>query len=407
MRKFLFTLLLSAPVLLFAQGFQVNLQGQKQNAMAGAGSALILDESTVFFNPGGMSMVDFNAVSGGVSPLWFKSAFNASTTDKIEHVKNDIATPIAAYALWGPDSAKWKLGLGVYTPFGGLVDWGDTWSGKYALSSLNLKAIYIQPTVSYRFTERLGIGVGFVYNYSEVDLQRMLPINFSDGRDAQAQLIGSGRGYGWNAGVYYRIPNVMAVSLVHHSKVNTKLTDGDAIFTVPASVQASFPIGNTFSAELPLPSTTTLGLSFPVNEQIDIAVDASFVNWKVYKELAFDYMENTSILQDTRSARNYGNGGSIKVGIQHQATDRLIIRAGTAYVLTPVKEGYVTPEAPDANRFMLSAGFGYALSPRWELNASFLFEDIESRMQTNKETGLSGTFKTYVYAPGISIGYKW
>lgn len=407
MRKFFLTLLCSAPLLLFAQGFQVNLQGSKQNAMAGAGSALILDESTVFFNPGSMSMVDFNAVSAGVSPLWFKSAFNASTTDKIEHVRNDIATPIAAYALWGPKAEKWKLGLGVYTPFGGLVDWGNTWSGKYTLSSLNLKSIYIQPTISYRFTDRLGIGVGFVYNYSEVDLQRMLPISFSDGQDAHAQLKGSGRGYGWNAGVYYRIPNLMAISLVHHSKVNTKLTDGDAVFTVPTSVEASFPEGNTFSAQLPLPSTTTLGLSFPVNEQIDIAVDASFVNWKVYKVLAFDYRVNTPLLQDTRSARHYSNGGSVKVGIQHRTTDKLILRAGTAYVLTPVKDGYVTPEAPDANRFILSAGFGYAISQRWELNASFLFEDIESRTQTNKETGLSGTFKTYVYAPGISLSYKW
>lgn len=407
MKRILFTLLLSVPLLLSAQGFQVNLQGQKQSAMAGAGSALILDESTVFFNPGGMSMVKVNAVSGGMNPLWFKSAFNRSTTDKTEYVKNRIATPLAAYAIWGPNEAKWKVGLGVYTPFGGLVDWGDSWSGKYTIISLDLKAIYVQPTVSYRITERLGIGAGFVFNHGEVNLQRGLPISFIDGKDAHAQLKGRGKGYGWNAGVYYSIPDLMSISLVHHSKVVTKLNNGDAIFTVPDAIASSFPNANTFNAKLPLPSTTILGLAFPINEQISIAVDASFVNWKVYKELAFDYAENTPLLQDTKSDRKYGNGGSLKIGIQHKTTDKLSLRAGTAYVMTPVKDGYVTPEAPDANRFILSAGLGYAITQKCELNVSFLYEDIQARTQTNLETKLSGTFKTHVLAPGLSIGYKW
>lgn len=407
MERILLTLIFLFPILLFAQGFQVNLQGQKQSAMAGAGAALILDESTVFFNPGAMSMVDHNAISGSINPLWFKSAFNREGTDLTEYVKNNVATPLAAYALWGPTDAKWKVGLGVYTPFGGLVDWGNSWSGKYALTSLDLKTIFIQPSISYKVTDRLGIGLGLVYNYGHVNLQRALPVNFSDGSDAHAELKGSGSGYGWNAGVYYSIPNIMAISLVHRSKVVTTLNNGDAIFSVPSSAAAGFPAGNTFDAKLPLPSTTTLGLGIPINEKISVAVDASFVNWKVYQELAFNYAENTATLPDTKSERNYGNGGAVRVGVQHKTTDRLTIRAGTAYVLTPVKEGYVTPEAPDANRFILSAGLGYALTRNWEVNVSFLYEDIQSRSETNFETGLSGTFKTHVYTPGISIGYKW
>ena len=399
--------LLFTPISLLAQGFQVNLQGQKQSAMAGGGAALILDESTIFFNPGAMSFVDHNAVSGGINPLWFKSAFNQSWSNIVEHVENHIATPLAVYGLWGPTQSKWKVGLGVYTPFGGLVDWGNNWSGKYTVTSLNLKAIYIQPTFSYQLTENLGVGAGFVYNHGEVDLQRALPINHSDGTDASAQLTGTGAGYGWNAGIYYRMDNGFAISLVHRSKVITKLENGDAIFNVPESVRSNFPVGNTFNAELPLPSTTTLAFGYPINENTSLALDLSFVNWEVYKELAFDYAENTPILEDTRSERNYSNGGSAKLGVQHRLNPELIIRAGAAYVLTPVEDGYVTPEAPDADRMILSAGFGYEINQNWELNASFLYESIFERTQTNLETGLSGTFKTHVYAPGISIGYKW
>ena len=407
MKSILIVLLLFAPVLLFAQGFQINLQGQKQNAMAGAGSALILDESTVFFNPGGMSMVKFNAVSAGVSPLWFMSAFSSTTINQTEHSKNTIATPFAAYGIWGPELAKWKIGFAIYSPFGGLVDWGNSWTGKFTVTSLDLKTIYFQPTFSYKLTDNLGIGAGVIYNSSTVNLQRALPISFMDGTDAHVQLKGTGKGYGWNAGIYYSIPAIVAISIVHHSKVGTNFNNGDATFTVPDGVIGSFLAGNTFTTNLPLPSTTTLGLAFSVNDQIGIAFDANFVNWKVYKELAFDYAENTSSLQDSKSDRMYGNGGSVKIGIQHKTTDRLSIRAGTGYVLTPVKNGYVTPEAPDANRFVLSTGFGYELTNKWKLNASFLYEDILARSEKNNETELEGTFKTHVVSPGLSIGYRW
>jgi long-chain fatty acid transport protein len=40
-----------------AQGFQVNFQGQKQQGMGCAGSGLIQDASTLFFNPAGASFV--------------------------------------------------------------------------------------------------------------------------------------------------------------------------------------------------------------------------------------------------------------------------------------------------------------------------------------------------------------
>src|SRR5690606_4568388 len=100
MERILLTLIFLFPILLFAQGFQVNLQGQKQSAMAGAGSALILDESTVPFNRSAMSMGAHNAISGSTNPLWFKSAFNRAGTDLTGYVQNSVATPLAAYAFW-------------------------------------------------------------------------------------------------------------------------------------------------------------------------------------------------------------------------------------------------------------------------------------------------------------------
>ena len=52
MKKILLLVLALIPVLTFAQGFQVNLDGQKQIGMGHTGTGLVQDGASVFFNPG-------------------------------------------------------------------------------------------------------------------------------------------------------------------------------------------------------------------------------------------------------------------------------------------------------------------------------------------------------------------
>src|SRR5258708_25751268 len=129
MRKLLLLALALAPVMAFSQGFQVNLEGQKQIGMGHTGTGILQDGASVFFNPGAVAMLPQNYVQAGISPLFFKSDFNPSGTPIQDHNANKVATPFSFYGVWGPTSACWKLGLGVSTPFGGLTDWGNTCQG--------------------------------------------------------------------------------------------------------------------------------------------------------------------------------------------------------------------------------------------------------------------------------------
>jgi len=403
-RRILLGAMLAIPSMIFAQGFQVNLQGQKQIGMASAGTGLALDETAVFFNPGAVSMLTSNSVSAGISPLFLKTAFQQTGSFTTEHNESEVGTPIMAYGVWGPKSGKYKLGLGVYTPFGGLTNWGENWSGQYALTSLDLKAIFIQPTISVKLTDNLGIGAGFVYNTGRVDLQRRIPVANANGEPGSARLKGSGEGYGWNAGIYYNTDFGLSIGITHRSKVVTELKDGDAIFDVPASLASTFP--TKFNSELPLPATTTVGFGYVINPKVLLALDVNYVHWSVYKNLSFDYDNNTRI-QDTNSPRNYDDGGAIRLGGQYQHTEKLALRAGIGYALTPVGDDYVTPETPDANRIFLSAGVGYNINNKFGIDASFLYQGVEKRTSTNQETQLSGTYKSHVFVPGISLSYKW
>lgn len=407
MKKLLLLLLWLSPAVIYAQGFQVNLNGQKQIGMGHTGTGLLQDGASVCFNPGAVAMLPENYIQGGVSPLLFKSAFNAAGSNVVNYNKDKVATPFNAYAVWGPKSAAWKIGMGVYTPFGGLTDWGNTWQGKYVLESLDLKAIFFQPTISVKLADYLSIGGGFIYNHASVDLQRGIPLVSATGDIGKAQLTGSGRGYGWNAGLYMKTEVGMTVGITYRSEVNTKINGGNAIFMVPQSLAANFPQPNTFNAGIPLPSQASIGFGFYPSSKLTLALDANVVGWHSYKALAFDYANNTPALQDTYSPRNYKDAFSIRGGAQYKATDKFAIRAGGGYTSTAVPDGYVTPEVPDANRYYLTAGLGYKIANKLDIDLSFEYEHLGSRFQTNIESNLSGTFRTNVYIPGIGIAYHW
>jgi long-chain fatty acid transport protein len=395
------------PVLAFAQGFQVNLDGQKQIGMGHTGTGLAQDGASVFFNPGAMALLPENYIQAGISPLLFKSDFNPAGTNVQDHTLNKVATPFNFYAVWGPKSSCWKLGLGVYTPFGGLTDWGNSWEGKYVLESLDLKAIYIQPTLSIKINKVLSIGAGFVYNRGSVDLTQAIPLGNSSGQEGQAELKGTGKGYGWNAGVFIKPSSKITIGITHRSKVSTTISNGNAIFSVPASLQSGFPQPNSFNSTIPLPATNSLGVGFYPTDKWTVGFDVNLISWDVYKVLAFDYKTNTTSLQDTYSQRNYKNAVSLRAGAQYKATNKIALRFGGGYASTAVQDGYVTPEAPDANRVYFTGGLGYKLAQRLDVDVSFEYEHLMSRTQTNIQSQLSGTFKTNVYIPGISLAYHW
>lgn len=393
------------PCLGFSQGFQVNFQGQAQQGMGGAGAALPQDAASLFFNPGASSFKNGNEISIGVTPTISKGTFLEDNTNEVAHTTSPVGTPFTAYGLFEvKKDSKLKLGLGIYTPFGSTVEWEDGWSGRFALTRLQLLSIFFQPTVSYRITKKIGIGAGFVYSYGKVNLQRDLPLQDASGEYGHAELSGTGNGFGFNVGAYFEPTRHLNFAITYRSKVNMKLAKGNADFTVPESLTENFPDGS-FNSSIPLPSVFTFALGVKATEKLAIALDANYVNWKVYDTLAFDYENNTSSLTDTKSARNYESTISVRLGAQYKFNPKITARLGLAYAISPVQNGYVTPETPDNNRLNYTCGIGYNIIEKLSLDASFLFTQVK-REDTNLETNLSGQFKTFVFAPGLAITYK-
>lgn len=405
MRKIVALLTICSPLLLKAQGFQVSLQGQKQQGMGGTGVASASDGAALYFNPGAASFLKQNSVSFGASPVISHAQYVDASSSAVAETSSPVSYPFTGYVVLGKKSSKLKYGIAAYTPFGSTIDWQNGWTGRFVLTHLQLFSVYIQPTVSYKINDKLGIGAGFVYGIGKVNLQRDIPVSDNSGNYGKAELDGNARGYGFNAGLYYKPSTNLSFGLTYHSQVNMEMKKGTATFTVPASLASEFPSGD-FSSNLSLPNVITLGAAYNATKKLMLAAEVSMIGWKCYDTLAFDYAKNTDALTDTKSARDYKNTEAYRLGAQYQVNNKLDVRAGIKYLVTPIKDGYVTPEIPDASHISYSAGLGYRFCSRFSADASFTFENMK-RTDTNNESQLSGTYKTYLFIPGLSLNYNF
>jgi long-chain fatty acid transport protein len=71
--------------------------------------------------------------------------------------------------------------------------------------------------------------------------------------------------------------------------------------------------------------------------------------------------------------------------------------------MSPVKDGYVTPEAPDTDKLGITAGATFNVTKMITVDASLLYIEGMKRTDTNLENGFGGTFKTKAVVPGFSL----
>jgi long-chain fatty acid transport protein len=389
----------------FSGGFQVNLHGQKQNGMGHTGTGLLLDNASILFNPGAVSFLDsLRGIYVGASFIFPRTTYlEAYPGNYTAHIEKNTGTPITLYAVYKfKKTAKWNLGLGIYNPFGSKVEWADDWKGQFLIREIDLKTFFIQPTVSFKVTDKIGIGAGFIYATGDFTLRKGIPIQDSLGKYGEGVLNGKASGYGYNAGIYFKANDKLSIGLDYRSQVDVKVDNGSAVFTVPQSVEQYFP-ETTFSTQLKLPQTISLGFGYLANEKIKLALDLNYVGWKSYDSLIIDFEDNTEKLADIHSPRLYKNSFIYRIGAQFKLNSKWTGRLGTYYDSSPVKAGYLTPETPDADKLGLTAGTTFNLTKTISVDASLLYIEGMKRTDKNLETGFEGTFKSKAIVAGVAL----
>lgn len=424
--------LLSSATAAVASGFQVNLGGQKNIGMGGVGVGLSLDQATMFYNPGALAMVKSNGVQLGVNAAIPRISFRSATgTGEQRNLDNKVVTPANFYASFGPKEGKYKIGIAAYTPFGSELHYAKNWEGRNTLTDINLRSVFAQLTGSYAITDKISIGAGLVMlAYGDVDLQRDVPQEEAPSatnptpQPFHAQLSGKAKqSFGYNVGIFFKPTDKFSVGASYRSQLDAKVEDGDVTLTnVIGSTKDKFT-ASKFSVTLPLPATASIGLGFMPNEKTTLGLDVNYVFWNVYKSLDFTYSGNNGNgstdgllggVSTSSSKREYKDALAIRLGGQYMVTSGLALRLGTFYDFHAVKDGFVSPETPDADRIGFTAGLGYTFNDKFGVDLSFLAENFRERTQTDDELAANGTgdrvagiYKTVIFVPGLGLSYKF
>jgi long-chain fatty acid transport protein len=349
-----------------------------------------------------------NLVAGGhaiIHRTEYLEEYPGTYTSSMTH---SIGTPFEFYfSDRSRKHPRFAFGLGVYTPFGSKAQWPDDWKGQFIIREINLETIFIQPTFSYQLTNKIGIGAGIIYAIGEFSLRKGIPAQDLSGKYGEGNLHGKASGIdGANAGVYFKPNEHLSIGFSYRSQVAVKVKNGDAVFTVPGYLESYFP-STTFSADLNLPQVFNLGIGYRVNDKLRLALDVNRVGWSSYDSLRIDFANNTEKLTDISSARMYKDVFIYRIGGEYKICSKAIVRAGLYYDISPVPDGYVTPETPDADRIGITLGTTIQVSSHVNIDASLLYNEAKQRTDTNLETQFGGTYKTKTVVPGIGFEYKF
>lgn len=447
MRKFLCTLASATVTLsMMAEGYQVNTLSARQIGMGHVGSALKLGAESQYFNPAGMGFmdktVDISAGFTGTSP-----SVTAETADgKVWETESHVSTPIFVYTAFSVYD-NLKVGVSFTSPYGSNINWTNDWPGAVLSQSVKLTTYTIQPTVSWRITDRLSVGAGLMISWGNVDLNKALV----NGNSLDVLLKASGQQYsfgnttpasvnlkgtadvalGFNVGAMFDITKQLTVGASFRSKMMMKVKAGDAKVSYAndlASQMLESKIGlinsANFKAEMPMPYVLNLGVSYKFTDKFLMAFDAQLTGWNAYKELDIVFLNDKLDSFNQHLEKNYHNSWAFRLGAQYAVTNRLDVRAGFNYDKTPVDDNYYNPETPGKDKISPSIGLSFRPTKNLSIDVacayvtnvgggvkSYTYEDIIYKMypqlgQSSAQT-FSAKYSPKAWCPSIGVGYSF
>ncbi len=325
-----------------------------------------------------------------------------------------MGTPFYFYGNYQA-SDRFSVGLAVYTPYGSSVEWDTDWAGSHLVNNIDLQAIFVQPTISYKITDNISVGAGLIYVNGGVTFNRNLSRSMVDENGNRSDVTIDAAGvsaWGYNVGVTARLDDHVTFGVNYRSQIDMKVEGGDAIFNdMPIFLGGTYTNGK-FNATMPLPAELTIGFSYQINQKWLAAVDYNYAFWKAYDNLVIEF-DNPAIPTSV-NPRNYKSSGTLRGGLQFAPSAKFSARVGGYYDISPVQDGYFAPETPRNDALAGTVGFTYQITPKLGVDfaASALhFKETKNSYDHYIEDGnhvsFGGDYRSSAYSLGLGLSYNF
>jgi long-chain fatty acid transport protein len=459
--------LAASPLGASASGYRFGSQSVAAQGTADANGAEGNDPSTIFYNPAGLSRLDGMQISMGATIVAPHSTFTdagsahftgqpAGGTATSGYVPDAVAAP--SFYLSKKVNDRWTMGLGVFVPYGAKLDFGNTWTGRYALTDMKMEAVTLNPSASFKLNEHHAFGAGIDAEHMSAALGQAVDVpgtiaalstaaGAAQGAALARQIVALGGnpallravndghgsndvkdwGLGFNLGYMYTLEASTRFGLSYRSSILHKLR-GSTVWDF-STVTSDAVVNNVLAAASRRTNSAALivvrtpeTLSANVFHQFDAKwTGMADLTWTRSNRMADLNIEFPGTGEGAEVIRQqWKNTVRVALGGNYAYSDRLTLRAGLAYDQSPVKSELAHPALPDGDRTQYAVGANWKLDPHSSMDLAYSYVDMKdvnvnytnhcsplnATCTGNGET-TRGKFQTHVSLIGIAYNYKF
>lgn len=448
---------------LVAEGGSFSLNEQSVSGLGTAyagGAAQAGDASTLYFNPAGIVLLDQGELQLGAQLIIPRATFSNQDSRYVlpgtpfdglpltggnggdasgPHVIPNfyLTQPVFRNTRYGDLS----VGLGVSVPFGLETDYEPGWVGRYQALRTKLTTFDIQPTVAYRFLDRISLGAGLDIQRASARLTQSIDFGLAaqpllgafyaglpaalaaqnvpppligptiaatqqayanagflpGGRDGVAEVTGDDWSLGFTLGALleYRKGGDDSFfqegrfGVSYRSGIDHTLTGRGEFRGVPLITAPGAPV------QFPVPGALQ-GVFFNQNASAQLDLP-DILHFSIYQRVAHQFglmgdiawthwsrLQTVPIVFENPGTPanvldiNYDDALRYSIGLEWYATQRLTWRIGFAYDETPIQGPvFRTPRIPDNNRYFLSTGFKWSVTHCMDIDLAYAHLFVE------------------------------
>lgn len=399
----------------FASGFALNEQSISGMGTSFAGrSSSAEDASTVFGNPAGMARLKREEVYVGAAVIHAQSdisraSANAGPATLAGSNDGDMVpstgVPMGYYVK--PLDDKVVFGLGIYVPFGLMTDYESNFQGRYHADKSYVRVITVQPTLSYRFNDKLSVGFGPTFNHIEGELTSSVLNPTSLGsNDGKVKVKGDDTAVGFNLGVLYEFTPGTRAGITYHSRVKYEL-EGDTRVSGHGALAA---IVGKYDANLGLttPESVDMSITHELNDAWTLYAGSTWTRWSRFKEIRVE--NDSAALPVIVEEQNWHDTWAHAVGLSYRLNPQWTLRTGIAVDQSPTNNVDRSARVPSGDRTIFSVGAGWSPNPDMTIDVAYSYlqeESVDVNQQSSTRGDYHARYKNSAHGLGASLSYRF
>lgn len=350
--------------------------------MGAAGSGSLArggDAASAFANPATMTRLDSHQLQLGMAPGVSVVRFDQDSGTPVPGNNGGGQggfIPLLGSSYVHKVSDRIRAGMGLFSISGAALSPNSDWAGRYQVTDIQLFTLSFVPTVAFKLTDWLSVGVGTTVTYATLDWKLKVPdgvggevnVKLDDLDDwAAAALVG----------ILIEPNDKFRVGLTYQSETKLKLQ---------GKFKGLAPDGLDLSLELPLAHAIRADAIWQATDDLAFSFGTAVEFWSSLKDTDIDIGP-----VETEVRLGFKDSWKLRAGVHYQLNELWMVQTGLSYDSSALGTKDRTPALPIDEQWRWGIGGTYAWSESKTIGFAFQYVNLgKSKIDS---TALKGDYK--------------